>query len=95
MYCSQFLIFCRPTLFGLSIIRLFTPYLKHLGTPAFRRRFLDFLPIPSLHKVAKIVDTMENQASVVFSMKKEALKAGDEAVVQQVGEGKDIMSILC
>lgn len=41
------------------------------------------------------MDTMENQASVVFSMKKEALKAGDEAVVQQVGEGKDIMSILC
>lgn len=32
---------------------------------------------------------------MIFDEKKRALSEGEEAVVRQVGKGKDIMSILC
>ena len=38
---------------------------------------------------------MDRTSTEVFEQKKKALQAGDEAVTKQVGEGKDIMSILC
>ena len=37
---------------------------------------------------------MRSKAREIFEQKKRALELGDEAVKQQVGEGKDIMSIL-
>ncbi|KAJ3479659.1 hypothetical protein NLI96_g8906 [Meripilus lineatus] len=83
-----------PAIFSMSLPRLFAPYFKYMGTPAFRRKVLDLLPLPQLHKIAQIVDTMSVQAHMIFDQKREALKAGDEAVMQQIGEGRDIMSIL-
>jgi hypothetical protein len=41
------------------------------------------------------VDIMHNMAAEVFTAKKRALSEGGEAVSSQVGEGKDIMSVLC
>ena len=38
---------------------------------------------------------MESRAKEILESKRAALRAGDAAVEQQVGEGKDIMSILC
>lgn len=37
---------------------------------------------------------MEIRSREILEAKRAALRAGDEAVKQQVGEGKDIMSIL-
>lgn len=38
--------------------------------------------------------TMDQQARLIFGGKMAALEKGDAAVVQQIGEGKDILSIL-
>ena len=37
---------------------------------------------------------MHEQSIEVYDAKKDALKKGEDAVVQQVGKGKDILSIL-
>ena len=43
----------------------------------------------------EISDAIWNTAKEVLESKKAALAAGDEAVSGQVGEGKDIISVLC
>lgn len=40
------------------------------------------------------VDTMDEQSRVIYNMKKRAFEKGDAEVVKQVGEGKDILSVL-
>ena len=42
-----------------------------------------------------IVKTMDEQSTKIYRSKKAALEKGDESVVHQMSEGKDIMSILC
>ena len=42
-----------------------------------------------------ISDTMAQRSQAIIDEKKAALEKGDEEVVQRVGEGKDIMSVLC
>ena len=42
-----------------------------------------------------IIEAMEKSSMSIFLQKKVALEKGEEAVLQQVGEGKDIMSICC
>ena len=81
-------------MFSLSIARRFTPYVASLGSPAFRRRVLELIPHKQVQKLKNIVDIMSNRASQIYDEKKRGLQAGDEAVLHQVGEGKDIMSIL-
>ena len=71
------------------------PVLMKLGPPAFRRRLLDLLPSKLVHKARDIVDVMDAKAREIYDKKKEALARGDEAVLNQVGRGKDILSLLC
>ena len=42
-----------------------------------------------------VVDTMHRRATEIYYEKKALLDKGDEALLLQVGEGKDFMSILC
>lgn len=42
----------------------------------------------------QIADTLWDTSKQIFYGKKAALERGEDAVVQQVGEGKDIISIL-
>ena len=76
-------------------LALFAPYFTRLGPPAFRRWLLDrFVPVRKLQTVKEIVDTMDRQSRIVFAAKKRALEEGDDAVARQVGEGRDVLSIL-
>ena len=65
-----------------------------IGTPKFRRFIMDLLPWKSLHEIRDIVDVLHNTTVEIFEAKKKALEEGDEAVTQQIGQGKDFMSIL-
>lgn len=56
---------------------------------------VEHLPIQRLRTMKSIADTLHSQAAEIFHDKKAALQGGDEGLVQKVGEGKDIMSILC
>ncbi|KAH9475657.1 Cytochrome P450 monooxygenase 91 [Psilocybe cubensis] len=70
------------------------PILVKIGSAQFRRRVLNMLPIKTLHKLRDIIDTMHGTSVEILESKKKALEEGDEAVAHQVGQGKDILSIL-
>ena len=70
-----------------------TPLVR-LGTPKFRRFILNLIPWKTLHQLRDILDVIHNTAVEVINSKKRALEDGDEAVARQIGEGKDILSIL-
>lgn len=68
--------------------------MTNIGSPKFRRFVVDLLPWKNLHAVRNIVDTMHSASSEIFESKKRALLNGDEDVTRQVGQKKDVMSIL-
>ena len=55
---------------------------------------MNLLPWKNLHELRDVVDVLNNTAIEIFEKKKKALDEGDVAVTQQIGKGKDIMSIL-
>ena len=71
------------------------PYAVKLGPAPLRRLLLDLLPLPKVQLLKGLVDIMDKQAKDILARKRVALASGDEAFLHQVGEGKDIMSILC
>ncbi|KAI5116492.1 hypothetical protein M0805_000626 [Coniferiporia weirii] len=83
-----------PLLFKLFFFQRLLPYVVKIGSPQFRRRALDFIPFQPLKDMRKVVDTLENSSQSIIRGKKEAIRNGDEAVLTQIGKGKDIMSIL-
>ncbi|KAF5382086.1 hypothetical protein D9615_004310 [Tricholomella constricta] len=84
-----------PTIFTLALPRVFLlTTLVKIGTPRFRRSFMELLPLKNLHRLKDIVDVMEETSIDIFNCKKQALEEGDAALMQQVGQGKDIISIL-
>ena len=83
-----------PTVAEMSFLTLALPFVNKIGTPMFRRRVLELIPYKPLQKVKDIVDTMADKATAIFHSKLVAMNAGDEVVLKQIGEGKDIMSIL-
>jgi len=42
-----------------------------------------------------MVDVMEDTSMQVLEEKKNAIAQGDDVVLQQVGQGKDLLSVLC
>ncbi|KAJ3478352.1 hypothetical protein NLI96_g9812 [Meripilus lineatus] len=83
-----------PALLSVSMFRTTLPYLTSIFSPNFRRRAVDVLPFPSLKRLKTVVDILESQSKEILTAKRVALAHGEDAVVRQVGEGKDIMSIL-
>ncbi|KAF8956301.1 cytochrome P450 [Flammula alnicola] len=77
-----------------SRIGSFGSPLSRIGPPEFRRFFVDILPWKNLREVRDIVDVLYNTSVEIFESKKKALAEGDEALANQIGLGKDIMSIL-
>ncbi|KAL0960499.1 hypothetical protein HGRIS_005537 [Hohenbuehelia grisea] len=62
-----------PTLFSLSLIRQFAPFLSRLGSPAFRRRLVELTPIKAVQKVKNMSDVMYHTARGILQQKREAL----------------------
>ncbi|KAG6830653.1 hypothetical protein H0H92_015550 [Tricholoma furcatifolium] len=70
------------------------PTLVKIGPPQFRRWVVDHLPSKNLRVLRDIVDTWDRTTTEIFHNKKRALEEGDEALAKQVGQAKDLMSIL-
>lgn len=81
-------------IFRLSILRQFVPFLSKIGPAWFRRLVVCITPIKRVQRLREICDVMYKTATTVFNEKKTRLALGDEAVELQVGEGRDVMSIL-
>ena len=48
-----------------------------------------------MRALVDLVDIMDHTSREILERKKEALQKGDAEVSQEVGEGKDIMSVMC
>ncbi|KIM86621.1 hypothetical protein PILCRDRAFT_815850 [Piloderma croceum F 1598] len=83
-----------PTIFLLAAYLRLMPILVKLGTPRFRRFLMGLVPHKAVRRTQEIVDVMDRTSIQIFEHKRLALQQGDEAVLKQVGRGKDIMSIL-
>lgn len=73
---------------------MLAPYYKYLGSPAFRRKLVQISPLKDLRDFADLIDVIHRQSKQILSIKREALEAGDAVLMEQVGAGKDIMSVL-
>jgi hypothetical protein len=55
---------------------------------------MNLLPWKSLHEARDTVNSLHTLANDVIEAKKSALRQGDYAVLEEIGEGKDILSVL-
>ncbi|PCH40532.1 cytochrome P450 [Wolfiporia cocos MD-104 SS10] len=83
-----------PTMQSLDVLRRFLPLFADLGPAWIRRALLEMLPSKRARMATKIVDTMAIRSKEIYELKLAAIRTGDEALLKQIGEGKDIMSIL-
>ncbi|GBE82529.1 Docosahexaenoic acid omega-hydroxylase CYP4F3 [Sparassis crispa] len=83
-----------PTMFSLGIIRFAIPFVVTRGSASFRRWVLDMIPSKRVQNVKQAVDVIHKKSVEVLRSKTSALQSGDDALLQRVGEGKDLMSIL-
>ena len=86
---------CSAANSDLRHLRGFLPYIVRLGPAWFRRMLLDLIPYEKLQRIKRNCDVVNRGCQNLFNAKKEALKRGDETLLQLVGEGKDVMSVLC
>ena len=84
----------RPLASKTAFLQMYLTPLIKIGTPKFRRFILDLIPWKNAHELRDISDVIHNTAVEIINSKKQALEDGDEAVARQIGEGKDIISIL-
>ncbi|KAE9392893.1 cytochrome P450 [Gymnopus androsaceus JB14] len=70
------------------------PFISRIGSSSFRRSILDLLPWKDAHHLRDMADYMYNVGDEILESKKLALEKGDEVVAQQIGRGKDLISIL-
>ncbi|CDO70229.1 hypothetical protein BN946_scf184942.g29 [Trametes cinnabarina] len=76
------------------VLRLLLPVAVKIGPPQFRRRVVDMIPADQVQRMKDISDILHARSVLIFNEKKTALAQGDEAIKHQIGEGRDIMSIL-
>ncbi|KAH7928038.1 cytochrome P450 [Leucogyrophana mollusca] len=83
-----------PSLGMTMVARQNLLWVVKIGPASFRKFLVKITPWKPLRDLDKIVGIMDKTSTEVFHSKKAALAKGDEAVLQQVGQGKDIMSVL-
>lgn len=55
---------------------------------------MELTPLKTVQRLREVADDLHNRSVLIFNEKKAALEGGDEALKQQIGEGRDVMSIL-
>ncbi|TBU29268.1 cytochrome P450 [Dichomitus squalens] len=84
-----------PVFSRIPFLRVFVSMFADYVPERLTRKILGLAyPFPNVLRVLKLSDTMTKRAKEIVHEKKMALKNGDKALAHQVGEGKDIMSIL-
>ncbi|KAF9820625.1 hypothetical protein IEO21_01328 [Rhodonia placenta] len=83
-----------PTMFPLRLVRPLLPISMKMGPRALRRAIVSLLPNQHIRRAKEISDSLDDHSRRIFEEKKLAMAKGDQAVLHQVGEGKDIMSKL-
>ena len=55
---------------------------------------MELIPHEGVQKMKIFIDGMQRESEKIYRAKLDALAHGNEAVKRQVGEGKDLLSIL-
>ena len=72
------------------------PLVVKIGSPAFRRRAISWLPIPAAHRLRDAIDIMEDESKKIVNAKRATASEVREEHQDDVATGrKDIMSVLC
>ncbi len=78
----------------MEFMRVIVPLIDYLGPAWFRRWLVNLFPHKSVQRMKFIVDTMYERSKEIYETKKALIESGDDAMLHQVGEGRDVMSIL-
>ncbi|KAI1793405.1 cytochrome P450 [Ganoderma leucocontextum] len=82
-----------PTLSRFPFFSFTVHFFSHYMSDATLRRFLSTVPNKNLRQIMEISSTMHKRSQEIIDEKKAALRKGDDAMFQEIGEGKDLMSI--
>ena len=87
---------CRPNYGRVLHLRWLAVLADKWNVPKWlQRAVVQVFPADSAaRRLMHVVDTMDEQSRMIYNMKKRAFEKGDAEVVKQVGEGKDILSVL-
>ena len=83
-----------PVLSRLPLLGFIVPWISHYLPESAIRMILQHYPSSNVRAMMDISNTMEQRSTEIIDGKKTALLQGDEELVQKIGEGKDIMSVL-
>nr|BED42990.1 cytochrome P450 monooxygenase [Trametes versicolor] len=83
-----------PVLSSIVLVTLNIPALSYILPDWLIKRIMKTFPQAEVRRMAAISDTMERRSMEIISEKKHALLKGNDALIHQIGEGKDIMSLL-
>ena len=86
--------FSRPTASSFAVPRNFFPYVDKIIHPKILKFLGRALPWPKLNYFMDLTETLKSKSRGVHEMKKKLLELGDDATVMQIGDGKDIISLL-
>ncbi|KAL5524315.1 hypothetical protein ACEPAF_9455 [Sanghuangporus sanghuang] len=84
----------QPLLFRLDLFLRILPEAVKVGSSAFRRKVIAMVPWAPVKSLVKIVDTIERHSKDILQRKRVALMKGDKGLKAQIGNGKDVMSVL-
>jgi hypothetical protein len=76
------------------VARDFLPYLTKVFHPKVLKIMGKAAPWRALNRIIELTDVMNAITKEIYDAKKRLLESGDSATVKQVGDGKDIISLL-
>jgi len=76
------------------VARNLLPYFTKVFHPKVLKFMGKAIPWRALNRIIELTDSMNANAREIYETKKRLLESGDSATVKQVGDGKDIISLL-
>ncbi|KAF7760628.1 hypothetical protein Agabi119p4_10037 [Agaricus bisporus var. burnettii] len=80
--------------FGFILNEFLFPFAEKWNFPRLKRFVIELIPSQRVQKIKRLVDLMYNVSQEIIQKKKRALESCDKAVVAEMMEKKDIISIL-
>ena len=84
-----------PSVCALGGMIVLGPYVLKLGPASLRGWIVNLLPSSKIQYVKTNVDLLDTRSREIIAQKRSLLKKGDDALQHQIGEGHDVMSVLC
>jgi hypothetical protein len=78
----------------LKLYRTLYPLISELVPTKIQKLVGKMLPWPSLNRIIDLAETLNACAKGIYETKKRLLELDDEETVKQIGNGKDVLSVL-